>query len=58
MVWSWWENSDWISESEMKESFVLLAGVVKPLREWLLWCFKEEEAMAWRRKNGEKERER
>jgi hypothetical protein len=42
----------------MKESFVLLAGVVKPLREWLLWCFKEEEAMAWRRKNGEKERER
>jgi len=42
----------------MKESFVLLAGVVKPLREWLLWCFKGEEAMAWRRKNGEKERER
>ncbi|KAF9669802.1 hypothetical protein SADUNF_Sadunf13G0002300 [Salix dunnii] len=34
MVWSWWENSDWISESEMKESFVFLVGVVEPLREW------------------------
>ena len=42
----------------MKESFVFLVGVVEPLREYLLWCFEVEEAMAWRRKNGEKEREK